>query len=247
MQSMRFDLSKRGARMDRFYNASFRNKLRIGSYVIVVPFIIAALVLQAFDAGIIVTAIVLAILAGAAFPLINKMEQALTSSLDDVARMAMNVAKGDFSGKLKVVSNDALGQLGDAFNNMMDKLRNVLNVTNSITRQVVEASRDIYMRNQHLKDVLDQGTQSSGALAKGASQFSEDVASVSASIQQIEQMVTDYAQSTRDMNARSQETVRLVENGRLAVERQSEGMRRNVEATEAVARTIEELSKQTQG
>ena len=233
--------------MDRFHNASFRNKLRIGSFAIIIAFVIAALVLQAVDAGVIISAVVLIVLAGAAFPVINKLEQSLTNSLDDVARLAMNVAKGDFTGKLKISSGDALGQLGDAFNKMMDKLREVLNETNSITRQVADASRDIYIRNQNLKDVLDQVTQSSGELAKGASQISEDVISVSASIQQIEQMVADYAKSTREMNARSEETVRLVENGRRAVERQSEGMRRNVEATEAVARTIEELSKQTQG
>jgi len=233
--------------MDRFHNASFRNKLRIGSFAIIIAFVIAALVLQAVDAGVIISAVVLIVLAGAAFPVINKLEQSLTNSLDDVARLAMNVAKGDFTGKLKISSGDALGQLGDAFNKMMDRLREVLNETNSITRQVADASRDIYIRNQNLKDVLDQVTQSSGELAKGASQISEDVISVSASIQQIEQMVADYAKSTREMNARSEETVRLVENGRRAVERQSEGMRRNVEATEAVARTIEELSKQTQG
>lgn len=233
--------------MDRFQNASFRNKLRIGSYAIIIVLIAASIILSAVNAGPAVSAIVMVVLAIVAFPLINKLESLLTDSIDEVARVAMNVAKGDFSGRVTVTSNDALGQLGDAFNKMMDKLREVLNETNNITRQVSDTSRDIFLRNQNLKEVLDQVTHSSGELAKGASQISEDVISISASIQQIEQMVTDYAASTRDMSLRSAETVRLVESGQQAVERQSEGMKRNVEATEAVARTIEELNKQTQG
>lgn len=233
--------------MDRFHDASFRNKLRIGTYVLIILLIAASVILQVIGASPLVSAILLLVLAGAALPVINFLERALTSSLEDIARVAMNVAKGDFSGRVTVTSNDALGQLGNAFNSMMDKLRDVLTETNTITRHVSDASRDIFLRNQNLKEVLDQVTQSSGELAKGATQISEDVVSISASIQQIEQMVTDYAASTRDMNDRSQETVHLVESGQHAVERQSEGMKRNVEATDAVAQTIEELNKQTQG
>lgn len=233
--------------MDRFHEASFRNKLRIGSYVLIIGLIVASVILQALGASPLVSLIVLLVLAVAALPVINFLERALTSSVEDVARMAMGVAKGDFTGRIRVTSNDAMGQLGNAFNQMMDKLREVLTETNSITRHVSDASRDIYLRNQNLKEVLDQVTQSSGELAKGATQISEDVVSISASIQQIEQMVSDYAASTRDMNERSQETVKLVESGQHAVERQSEGMKRNVEATDAVAQTIEELNKQAQG
>lgn len=241
-------LTKKGdARMNRFHDASFRNKLRIGSYILIIGLIVASVIVQALGASPLVSAIVLLVLAAAALPVINFIERALTSTVEDVARMAMNVAKGDFSGRIRVTSHDAMGQLGDAFNKMMDKLRDVLTETNTITRSVSDASRDIYVRNQSLKEVLDQVTQSSGELAKGATQISEDVVSISASIQQIEQMVSDYAASTRDMNDRSQETVNLVESGQHAVERQSEGMKRNVEATDAVAQTIEELNKQAQG
>ena len=105
----------------------------------------------------------------------------------------------------------------------------------------------MYFRNQNLKEVLSQVTQSSGELATGASQISEDVSSISAAIYDIENMVVNYTESTREMNVRSELAVTLVENGRYAVERQSEGMKRNIEATEAVARTIEQLNKQAQG
>lgn len=105
----------------------------------------------------------------------------------------------------------------------------------------------MYFRNQNLKEVLSQVTQSSGELATGASQISEDVGSISASIHDIEQLVTQYAESTLEMNRRSEHATKLIEDGRSAVERQSEGMKRNIQATDAVAETIEQLNQQAQG
>ena len=234
--------------MNRFHDATFRNKLLIGCYAIAALFIIVTIVLNLAGVdNIIIVAIILLVLAVGIFPFSNWLEKSLTVSLEDIGRVAMNVSKGDFSQKVRVTSNDALGQLGNSFNKMMEKLREILSETSTITRQVSESGRDMYFSNQNLKEVLSQVTQSSGELATGASQISEDVSSISAAIYDIENMVVNYAESTREMNNRSEQTVSLVESGRKAVERQGEGMKRNIQATEAVAETIEQLNKQAQG
>src|SRR5690606_16280675 len=118
-----------------------------------------------------------------------------------------------------------------SFNKMMDKLRDILGETSTISRQVSETGQAMYYSNQNLRDVLQQVTMSSGELATGAAQISEDVGDISSSIHDIERMVTGYAESTKEMNSRSEQTVLLVDNGRHAVDRQSEGMQRNIEAT----------------
>lgn len=233
--------------MDRFHNASFQTKLRIGCYAITALFIIAALIVQLANLNFVLTAILLIVLAAAIHPFSKFLEKSLTSSLDEITRVASNIAKGDFSQKVRVTSNDALGHVGDAFNRMMDKLREILTETSAITKNVSESGREMYFRNQNLKEVLSQVTQSSGELATGASQISEDVGSISASIHDIEQLVTQYAESTLEMNRRSEHATKLIEDGRSAVERQSEGMKRNIQATDAVAETIEQLNQQAQG
>lgn len=233
--------------MNRFTEASFQVKLRLGCYAIAALFFIASIVISLTGLSFVPALIILIVLLAVAYPLINFLEKALTSSLEDISRIALNISKGDFSRKVVVTSNDALGQLGESFNKMMDKLREILSETGSISKQVSESGKDMFYRNQNLKEVLSQVTQSSSELATGAGQISEDVGSISASIRDIEEMVTGYAESTRAMNDRSEQTVLLVENGRNAVERQGEGMKRNIIATEAVAQTIEQLNKQTQG
>jgi methyl-accepting chemotaxis protein len=233
--------------MRLFHEASFQVKLRIGCYLIAALFFIMTLIISLMDTNFIVTLIILLIVMAAAYPIINFLGKALTESLEDISRVALNIAKGDFSKKVEVKSRDAIGELGDSFNRMIDKLREILSETSSISKQVSESGQQMFYSNQNLRDVLKQVTLSSGELATGASQISEDVSSISTSIQDIEQMVNGYAVSTREMNSRSEHTVEIVQNGRSAVERQSEGMKRNIMATEAVAQTIEELNLQAQG
>lgn len=226
---------------------SFRTKLRFGCYAIVALLSIMLLLVSLLNLNPLIAIIVIAVVAAGCFPLINTLEKALTEPLDNISRIALNISKGDFSQKVNIVSNDALGELGMSFNKMMDKLRDILSDTNNITRHVSDSSRSMYLRNQQFKDVLGQVTQSSGELAKGASQISEDVGSISVAIKDIEHMVATYADSTQMMNERSKQAITLVEHGRRAVERQGEGMKRNVDATRTAAETITQLAKQAQG
>ena len=233
--------------MDSIRAMSFKAKLRLGCYAIVAVFSILVLLVSFLKIIPFVSLIIVVALLGTCIPLINLLDKTLTEPLDNISRIATNISKGDFSQKVTITTNDALGQLGVSFNKMMDKLREILTETNGITKHVSDSSRDIYTRNQNLKEVLSQVTISSGELAVGASQISEDVGSISTSIRDIEHKVTSYANSTRAMNDRSEQAVQLVEKGRFAVERQGEGMKRNVKATKAVADTIEQLAKQAQG
>lgn len=226
---------------------SFQFKLRLGCYALIGLFAALVLIASIFDLSPVVSLVIIIVMLAAAFPIVNVIEKALTASLDDISRIAFNIAKGDFSQKVRITSSDALGELGNAFNRMTDKLREILAETGNITKHVSDTSRQIFASNQNLKEVLGQVTLSAGELATGAGQISEDVNDISASIRDIEQKVASYAESTKVMNARSEEAIHHVENGRKAVQRQSEGMRRNVEATRTVAETIEELAKQAQG
>lgn len=191
--------------------------------------------------------IILLALIAASVPFVLLLEKALTEPIENLTRAATRIAQGDFTQKVDNQANDSIGQLAISFNKMMDKLREILNGTTTISKHVADTSKDIFFKNQNLKDVIGQVTLSTGELAAGASQISEEVGHMSSSIKDIEGKVTNYARSSQEMSARSENTVQLVDKGRKAVESQSEGMRKNVEATEVVSKTIEELAQQAQG
>ena len=233
--------------MERLNGLSTRGKLMISCYSIVILSAIALLIAaMSSGAGLILPLILIAVLAAATYFLVGLFERALSSSLDDMKHAASQIAKGDFTVRLDT-SGASTGDVAHSFNAMVDKLKDILNETTGITRHVSDASRGILEKNRQLRIVMEQVAVSSNELATGANEISEDVSGMSDSIAEIESKVEAYARSTQEMNERSEHTLSLVRKGREAVHSQTEGMRRNVEATGAVSVTIEELAKHAEG
>ncbi|PYI50903.1 methyl-accepting chemotaxis protein [Paenibacillus flagellatus] len=234
--------------MNGFQGLSFKRKLQIGCYSLVAVFSALTLVFAWMsDVSFVLSLVVVLVLIGASVPFIGWLERALTGPIESMSRIALNIAKGDFSMKVHVDTNDALGELGKTFNQMIDKLRGILNETTSITRSVVDTSREGSDKNRQLKDVLGHVTQSANELAAGSIKITEEIATISGAIKDIEQKVSSYALSTKEMNEKSDAMIRLVQRGREAVESQGEGMKRNVEATSTVSETIDRLAEQAKG
>jgi methyl-accepting chemotaxis protein len=231
--------------MNLFLSFSFTKKLIVGCYTIVAIFSILLLVLS--SAPLFLNVLFVLILAALSYPFIKFLERALTDSIDSMARIAMSISKGDFTQKVQVTSNDAIGDLGNSFNKMQEKLREILGTTTSITKQVAETSRDIYQKNLNSKDVLSQVTSSTHELATGANEITEGVSNISIAIKEIENKITAYAHSTKKMNELSEQMTVLSVKGKQAVESQSAGMKRNVEATANVSTAIDQLAEKANG
>jgi methyl-accepting chemotaxis protein len=231
--------------MNSFVSLSFSKKLLYGFYSVIAVFSILFLVLSSLS--LVLNIIIVLILAGLCFPFIRFIERTLTDSIDSMARIAMNISKGDFTQKVHVTSNDAIGELGNSFNKMLEKLREILGTTTTITKQVADTSRDIYQKNLNSKEILDQVTSSTHELATGANEITEGVSNISVAIKEIENKITAYAHSTKKMNVLSEQMTVLSEKGRQAVESQSAGMKRNVEATANVSTAIDQLAEKANG
>ena len=230
--------------MDLINKWSFRKKLLTGSYTVAGAALAVQLVAALMSGGSILSwAVQAVIIVALVYPLAKWLERTLTDSIEQMTRVAMNIAKGDFSQKVPVNSKDAIGELGGALNQMIDKLRGILQDTTTISKQVFETSRDMFSRSQEFKEVLGQVATSTNELAAGANSISEDVSDMSVLIRDIESKVASYTDSTKEMNERSVQMISLVEKGRIAVEDQAAGMQSNVEATRAVAYTIDQLAQ----
>ncbi|MCC2686223.1 MAG: chemotaxis protein [Paenibacillaceae bacterium] len=234
--------------MNWFHSLSFKRKLQIGCYSIVLAFSIVMLLALSFaGVALVKTLLLLAVLIAGSYPLINRLERALTSSIEDVSNLALGIAKGDFSARVEVNSTDTLGELCRSFNKMMDKLKEILQETSNIARHVSESSREMNRKNNDMQIVMNQVNVSAQELAAGANQISEEISSVSIATKDIENKVVNYARSTREMSERSETMRQLVDQGKNAVNSQNQGMKRNVEASATVASTIERLAEQTAG
>jgi methyl-accepting chemotaxis protein len=234
--------------MDWFRSQSFRAKLQIGYYLIVGFYTIIILVLM-LTANVsvlfgLVSSLVLMLIS---FPYVGWLEKMLTEPIDNVSRVAMNIAKGDFTQTVDAHSKDALGEMGRSFNAMIVKLKELLNETTSISKHVADSSRDIYFKNEGINTMLIEATSSVTTLAAGANEISVGVFKSFSVVKDIENKVTDYVDSTKEMNRRCGQTLQLVEKGMQAVESQAESVKHNVIATSNVSGTIDELVKEAAG
>ncbi|GIO53410.1 MULTISPECIES: methyl-accepting chemotaxis protein [Paenibacillus] len=226
-------------------NLPLSQRVLAGCYLVAALFALPALIIFILIGEILIGAAFVIIFAALTYPLARYIEKTLTSSFDSIANATASIAKGDFTNR--VDESGSMGDVSRSFNSMVDKLKKILNDASSITRQVMDSSRGIADKNQELKTVMATVATSANELAVGANEISSDVAGMTESIQAIELKVGNYAASTKEMKQQSEITFSLVEKGRQSVEKQAEGMRQNVEATENVAKTIDTLSKNAQG
>ncbi|MZQ84540.1 HAMP domain-containing protein [Paenibacillus sp. 5J-6] len=234
--------------MDKMSTLSFRKKLQLGCYGLIGLNCVFLLVLTfSSEWNRLLGIIFLVLLLALSYPFIKWFEAQLTEPVADLSRIALNISKGDFSQKVTVTSDDTLGQLGQSFNKMIDKLRDILRDTGTISKQVFQTSRDIYSKNENFRTVLEQVSISAHELASGAGQISEEVSGVSITTKDIEVKIVNYAGSAKEMKDRSDQMMTLVEKGRTSVESQGVGMKRNVEVTQQVSETIDMLARQAAG
>jgi methyl-accepting chemotaxis protein len=227
---------------------SFKKKLQLGCFGIIgLSAVMILILLIAPQWNPFLGIVFLILLIAGSIPFVSWFERSLTEPVADLSRVALNISKGDFTQKVTVTSDDTLGQLGQSFNKMIDKLREILQDTGSISKQVFNSSRDIYFKNENFRGVLEQVSVSAHELATGAGQISEEVSRASATSNDIQTNIASYADSAKEMKVRSDQMLKLVEKGMTTVESQGIGMKRNVEVTAKVSETIDSLAKQAAG
>ncbi len=234
--------------MDSFQSLSFRSKLRLGFYTMAVIYsvIIFILILTA-GAALWVGLICMLVLAVICIPFVNGMEKTLTEPIRELSRIALLIAKGDFTQRLDISSNDALGELAHSFNSMIGRLKELLQETMVMSAHVSESGRDIFSRNEEINRLLGDVSAAMADLAAGAGEISGGISSSFSTLKDIENKASGYTSSAKRINKASQETLRLVKKGNEAMETQTQGIRHNVIATDNVSSTISELVKEALG
>ena len=101
----------------------------------------------------------------------------LTLPLKDAARIAQAVANGDLTQSLSIKSNDEIGQLGQAFNHMIDSLKKLVAEVRNGMDHVASASQQIVLGNLDLSSRTEQQASSLEQTAASMEQFTTSVQS----------------------------------------------------------------------
>jgi methyl-accepting chemotaxis protein len=151
---------------------------------------------------------------------------------EKVDQLLVNVkaaAGGDLTTVVAIKGADAIGQLGEGFEQMVDGLKNVIAQIVESAEQFAEGSR-----------VVSEGSTS---LSDGAQTQSANVEEMSASIQSLNQMIEGVAKNATEANQVAKDTSHRAEEGGAAVTKNIEAMKLIDKSAEQIAEIIGVISE----
>jgi len=155
------------------------------------------------------------------FPVGIVMGRKLVSRLRPMWEVAAKAAQGDLTPRVPVTTQDELGQMGQAFNNLLDQWNTMLLQTQNVAHSVSQASKQ-------LSTVGHQVTQASHIQASQATQVAQAVEEMSAT-------AGDMAQNTHGLAATATEVNQSAIRGGEIVATSIQGM-------ESISQRIQESS-----
>lgn len=199
----------------------------------------------------------------------NKISQPIILS----TKMAQNIARGRFDSRLNYKSEDEVGQLAFALDDMAESLQKQVNVAESIaagdlTVQVLLASdqdqlgKSLEKMVSDLNHVVSQISQRSGViehnaqsvsdlshdLASGATESAASVTQISTTMTQIAAQIQQSAEHAKEASSLSRTSYDLTKNGNILMSELSDAMV-EIETSgnniNSIISTIEDIANQT--
>ncbi|MEM1098798.1 MAG: methyl-accepting chemotaxis protein [Planctomycetota bacterium] len=154
----------------------------------------------------------------------------LVKPIAPAVKRARAIADGDLSGEdLPVKSNDELGQLTEAMNQMSGSLRGVIESVTQASTEVGSAANQI--------------ASSSEEVAEGMDEQSAQVTRVSAAIEEMSASVIEVARKSADAASRAEDAGKLAADGGGTVDATINGMKSISSAVESSAESVRGLGK----
>lgn len=156
----------------------------------------------------------------------------IIAPIKSFSQHSSRVASGDLTQHMTIDSNDEMGVLGKDLNTMTESLA-------AITRKITEASNEMIST---LEEVKQASTQQATGISEQASSINE----ITASLEEIDKSATQTMEKAKILEQISEETSKKGQMGLEAVQNSIEGMQSIHDRVQIIAKTILELSNQTQ-
>ncbi|MGD9211978.1 MAG: methyl-accepting chemotaxis protein [Desulfobacteraceae bacterium] len=198
-------------------------------------------------------AIAVAITIGAIFfisnLIVNPINQAV-ANLKDIAQ-----GEGDLTMRLKVKSNDEVGELAKWFNTFIDKLQNIMRRIKENTEEVDTASGELTEVAVQLTTSADNTAARANNVATAAEQMSTNLNNVAASMEQSSTNTTMVSAAAEEMSATINEIAQNAERARnisneavgqsQSTSEKMDSLGKAAQAIGKITETITEISEQT--
>ena len=139
--------------------------------------------------------------------------RSIMKPINDLKEHAVTISKGDLTRTIKVKSNDEIGQLGRAFNEMVENLRNLVNKVNLNATQVAASAQELTAGAEQTTDATEQVSHAIQEVASSSEKQTSGVEETAKALDEIAHGVTLITDSSIKVSDLSRHTMNQAEIG----------------------------------
>lgn len=160
------------------------------------------------------------------------VSRSIIKPLNDAVNASEEVAKGDLSRRVEVVSSDEFGRFSTAFNDCVENIQKIITEVSASSKEVASSAAEIAASSGE----MSVGLQNQAAQSQTVSSAVEQM---SASVVEVARGAAQAAQTANDAGATANE-------GRQVVRDTVKGMNEIADAVQSSAKSVEDLGKKSE-
>ncbi|WP_049908711.1 MULTISPECIES: methyl-accepting chemotaxis protein [Halorubrum] len=175
---------------------------------------------------------------------VERLNSHLETKADDYSAAMDRAADGDLTVRLDTESeSEAMAQIGEAFNGMMDDIDEAMGEVRSFARDVSTASENTVRGVETASDRSETVSQSVTEIAEGADEQREMLRQVSDEMNDLSATIEEVASSTQTVVDVAEQTAEIADDGEETAEAAIERVEESREALDSAAGTVQQLDE----
>jgi len=175
---------------------------------------------------------------------VERLNSHLETKADDYSAAMDRAADGDLTVRLDAESeSEAMAQIGEAFNGMMDDIDEAMGEVRSFARDVSTASENTVRGVETASDRSEAVSQSVTEIAEGADDQREMLRQVSDEMNDLSATIEEVASSTETVVDVAEQTAEIADDGEETAEAAIERVEESREALDSAAGTVQQLDE----
>jgi methyl-accepting chemotaxis protein len=169
------------------------------------------------------------------------------SRLRILTNKAITISRGDLTEQIKIKSNDEIGQLGRAFNQMQENLRTLIQKVELSAEQVASSAEELTASAEQTSLVTEQVASSIQEVASNAETQTNGIDKNAQSLNKISEGITKIADNSINVAELSKQSTLQAEEGGKAVQKtvdQMNSIHESVKISGEAIKSLAERSKQ---
>ncbi|KAA9011347.1 methyl-accepting chemotaxis protein [Niallia endozanthoxylica] len=173
--------------------------------------------------------------------------RSIVRPLNKIKEKAITISQGNLTEAIEIKTNDEIGQLGLAFNEMQNNLRNLVQKIETSAKQVTDASEELSASSSQTSLVTEQVATAIQEVSACAEVQTHKMEENTQSLQEISQGVMKIAENSSKVAELSQHASQYAEDGGQAVQdtvAQMQSIYTTVTESNLIIKTLNERSKE---